>query len=292
MIQPTPIGSAVLTNAEQGQLRDLEAKVETAISAMLDAGIALRRIRDLRLYRATASTFEDYLSSRWNISRRRGYQLIEWANINDECAHAVHIPVGSERQARELAKLPVGEQAAAFSAAVEDAGGKSPSGRHVRKAVARRLPPADTDAAAVVLPPVSSECPRGGERDWQFEGGERFCSRCKDPGEGSAARPAAAEQTALPREVEIVQELYQLAQSIAADSKLAQLIRELSDIYEGQVTGDDAVIRSGRRGPVGIYRGNDAINALKSIPRNDRLRRRGFEIVEQFIAANRNKARA
>lgn len=38
---------------------------------------------------------------------------------------------------------------------------------------------------------------------------------------------------------------------------------------------------------VGINRGNDAINALSRIPRNDRLRERGFQIVVDWIKHNR-----
>ena len=38
---------------------------------------------------------------------------------------------------------------------------------------------------------------------------------------------------------------------------------------------------------VGVLRANEAIDALKRIPKNDALRKRGFQIVSDWIKANR-----
>lgn len=55
-----------LTEQEEADRHRLELKVERAF---FEAGIALRELRDKRLYRSTHRTFDDYVRQRFGYSR-------------------------------------------------------------------------------------------------------------------------------------------------------------------------------------------------------------------------------
>ena len=129
---------APLTVEEESDRNSLERKVERAF---YDAGMALMQLRDRRLYRTTHPTFEDYCRDRFNYTRRRPYQLIEAAivydNLIDKCAKILHILPTKESQAQPLSQLDPQEQPLAWEIAVEEAGGKVPTGRIVKDVVQR-----------------------------------------------------------------------------------------------------------------------------------------------------------
>jgi len=129
---------APLTTEEEGDRLHLERKVERAF---YEAGMALMQLRDRRLYRTTHPTFEDYCRDRFNYTRRRPYQLIEAAivydNLIDKCAKFLHILPTKESQAQPLSQLDPQEQPLAWETAVEEAGGKVPTGRIVKDVVQR-----------------------------------------------------------------------------------------------------------------------------------------------------------
>ncbi len=129
---------APLTVEEESDRNSLERKVERAF---YEAGMALMQLRDRRLYRTTHPTFEDYCRDRFNYTRRRPYQLIEAAivydNLIDKCAKFLHILPTKESQAQPLSQLDPQEQPLAWEIAVEEAGGKVPTGRIVKDVVQR-----------------------------------------------------------------------------------------------------------------------------------------------------------
>jgi hypothetical protein len=129
---------APLTVEEESDRNSLERKVERAF---YEAGMALMQLRDRRLYRTTHPTFEDYCRDRFNYTRRRPYQLIEAAivydNLIDKCAKILHILPTKESQAQPLSQLDPQEQPLAWEIAVEEAGGKVPTGRIVKDVVQR-----------------------------------------------------------------------------------------------------------------------------------------------------------
>ncbi len=135
---PAVLPIAPLTAEEKRDRDSLERKVERAF---FTAGLALMELRDRRLYRSTHATFEEYCRSRFDYTRRRPYQLIEAAqiyqNLIDKCEQIVHILPTKEGQVRPLSQLDKEEQASAWSTAVEEAGGKLPTGRIVKEVVQR-----------------------------------------------------------------------------------------------------------------------------------------------------------
>jgi hypothetical protein len=129
---------APLTTEEESDRNLLERKVERAF---YEAGMALMQLRDRRLYRSTHATFEDYCRDRFDYTRRRPYQLIEAAliydNLIDKCAKILHILPTKEGQVQPLSQLDRESQPLAWSTAVEEAGGKVPTGRIVKEVVQR-----------------------------------------------------------------------------------------------------------------------------------------------------------
>lgn len=146
-----------LTEAEEADRQRLEIKVERAF---YEAGAALRELRDKRLYRSTHRTFEEYCYERFGYTRRRPYQLIEAAIIfenlctigtqnseqdnlctngtqNDLSPNERQILPTSERQVRDLINLEPDEQREVWLQAVEEVGGKVPTGRVVKSIVER-----------------------------------------------------------------------------------------------------------------------------------------------------------
>ena len=107
-----------------------EQIIERGLGTFVEVGQALVRIRNGRLYRADFPTFETYCESRWSMSRRRAYQLIEAADV---CT-VVHTE--NEAQARELAPLRDQPEAmkAAYEKASEATGGK-PTAAAIRNVV-------------------------------------------------------------------------------------------------------------------------------------------------------------
>ena len=93
-----------LPSIERDRLAELEQTIERGLQTFVEVGQALAEIRDGRLYRATHDTFESYLSGRWNISRSRGYRLIDASAVVDALSPFGDIPA-NEAQARELVPL-------------------------------------------------------------------------------------------------------------------------------------------------------------------------------------------
>ena len=129
---------APLTTEEESDRNSLERKVERAF---YEAGMALMELRDRRLYRSTHATFEDYCRDRFDYTRRRPYQLIEAAliydNLREKCVKFLHILPTKEAQVQPLTQLERESQSLAWETAVEEAGGKVPTGRIVKDVVRR-----------------------------------------------------------------------------------------------------------------------------------------------------------
>ncbi|MBD2505381.1 hypothetical protein [Anabaena azotica] len=137
-----------LTAEEQSDRLHLERKVERAF---FEAGKALSELRDRRLYRSTHRTFEEYCRDRFGHSRQKSNYLIAAAqvyeNLTTNCCqnsevedlttNGTQILPTSEGQVRPMTKLEPQEQQQAWQIAVEEAGGKAPSGRVVKDVVQR-----------------------------------------------------------------------------------------------------------------------------------------------------------
>ena len=152
-----------LTHEEERDLLHLERKVERAF---YEAGKALKEIRDRKLYRTQHQTFVTYVKERFSMKQSRSYQLMDAAivvdnllpkvppmvevsdqliekvppmvEVNDnlnKVPQSVEVLPTNEAQCRPLTKLEPDQQREAWAKAVEQAGGKVPSGRIVKSIV-------------------------------------------------------------------------------------------------------------------------------------------------------------
>ncbi|MBW4456289.1 MAG: hypothetical protein KME55_28320 [Nostoc indistinguendum CM1-VF10] len=153
-ITVTAVEVTELTQEEQSDRLHLERQVEKAFYL---AGKALTELRDRKLYRSTHKTFEEYCRERFGFERRYPYRLIESTVVVDNlikmCPNRTHfqndldtsapdssegqvLPI-NEYQLRPLIPLKPEVQREAWQKAVEEAGGKVPSGRIVKDVVQR-----------------------------------------------------------------------------------------------------------------------------------------------------------
>lgn len=144
-----------LTLAEERLRLDLERKIECAF---FEAGKALAQLRDRKLYRSTHKTFEEYCHKRFGYTHRYANHLIAASNVfgnirmgTTNCSqnelvdqtrtNTLQILPTSERQVRPLAKLKPTQQQEVWLLAVEEAGGKVPTGKIVKEIVQRVIEP-------------------------------------------------------------------------------------------------------------------------------------------------------
>lgn len=125
-----------LSFEESRDLARLEGYIERGWGVFLQVGRALIEIRDRKLYRARHKTFQAYLEGRWGISRPRGYQLIEAAEIAKQLIEAGESPPDSERIARDLAYFPEDMRVAIMRKARKLAGDLAVTSKHIREAAA------------------------------------------------------------------------------------------------------------------------------------------------------------
>ncbi|YAF99338.1 MAG: hypothetical protein AB3A66_28260 (plasmid) [Nodularia sp. CChRGM 3473] len=151
------------TEQEQSDRLHLERKVE---KAFYEAGKALSELRDRRLYRSTHRTFEEYCRDRFGYTHRHVNYLIAGSLVVDNIIMGTNssqnekanemgtnssqnekvdgtgtsrsqILPTAEGQVRPLTKLEPQQQQEVWQQAVEEAGGKVPSGRVVKDVVQR-----------------------------------------------------------------------------------------------------------------------------------------------------------
>jgi N6-adenosine-specific RNA methylase IME4 len=134
--------SVNLTATEQGRLDACEQVIERGLATFVDVGMALLEVRDNRLYRAEFPTFEAYCADRWNMSRKRAYDLTGAAEVMQALSPMGDILLpANERQARELSGLSPDVQREVWAAAVETAPEGRVTAAHVRETAVAWLAP-------------------------------------------------------------------------------------------------------------------------------------------------------
>lgn len=125
-----------LSEDEQQERERLEKQI---VNSFYQAGVALRDLRDKKLFRSTHRTFEEYARDILGFSRIRLYQLMGAAQVYENIRENVNAPLTSlpttEYQCRPLVKLTEDEQIEAWQIAVERAGEKTPTSAAVKQAV-------------------------------------------------------------------------------------------------------------------------------------------------------------
>jgi hypothetical protein len=103
----------VITEPEVERLKSLEGVIGRGKKAFIEVGLALREIRDSRLYKVKYKTFDAYVQERWDFSRIRAHQLIDAAEVVENVKNFKQndSAPAKESHAFQLAKLPAEEQA-------------------------------------------------------------------------------------------------------------------------------------------------------------------------------------
>jgi len=129
----------LLAPGEATELAECERIIERGLQTFYEVGLAMAKIRDRRLYREQALTWEQYCQDRWQIGARRAQQLCKAAETVRELAgtgananpgFAFPMPA-SEKHVRPLYNLPEEERRAAWQEVVS----KWPNGGVTRKRV-------------------------------------------------------------------------------------------------------------------------------------------------------------
>ena len=153
MTRPEPITIEVLSHAEEVRLDALETTIDRNLTAFIAVGEALYEIRESRLYRADHATFDEYLESRWDITRQRAAQLVAGAQVATIAVnHGLQIE--NERQARELVGLTEEQIGQVSRFMVAASGSEKPTAAQI-KAVADVV--REIDASATVEHPDTGE---------------------------------------------------------------------------------------------------------------------------------------
>ena len=99
--------SASLTTREQREFARAERTIARGLKSFLEVGMALKEIRDKRLYRQHFDTFEQYVATRWEMSRPRAYELCAASEVVEDLSAIADIRVlpENEAQARPLTRL-------------------------------------------------------------------------------------------------------------------------------------------------------------------------------------------
>jgi SAM-dependent methyltransferase len=148
-----------LTTREQREFARAERTIAKGLKSFLAVGMALKQIRDNRLYRQRYGTFEEYCARRWDFSRPRAYALCAASEVIADLS-----PIGdirllpeNEAQARPLTRLKAPEhRQRAWEMAVEMAAAEERpvTARDTEEAVRRldgngRIEPAWADGEPV-----------------------------------------------------------------------------------------------------------------------------------------------
>ncbi|MEM5838778.1 hypothetical protein AAHH59_10810, partial [Pediococcus acidilactici] len=106
-IMPTTITTVEVLEelSEDEKLERYQLELHVA-RAFYEAGVALRELRDTRLYRSTHRTFEEYCRERFGFRRSHSYQMIDAANVVENLsAIGGQLLPTNERQVRPLTRL-------------------------------------------------------------------------------------------------------------------------------------------------------------------------------------------
>lgn len=115
-----------LDDVDASELARCEGVIERGMATVCDVGMALRHIRDERLYRATHGTFEAYCLERWKLSKTHVNRQIKAADIARDLA-PIGVKATHEAQLRPLASLPAEVRRTVWKQAVEQSGGEQPT---------------------------------------------------------------------------------------------------------------------------------------------------------------------
>lgn len=126
-----------LSLGERRLLKRCEKIIVRGAAQFIQVGLALRQIRDQKLYREEFRTFEAYCLEKFSFGRAHGYRLIADAaamlELQDLAPMGDKFPL-NEGRARELARVPLELRVPVMEMAAELAGGEELTAKIIREA--------------------------------------------------------------------------------------------------------------------------------------------------------------
>jgi DNA modification methylase len=110
-----------LIKEEKELLQKHETTIKKGLNTFVEVGQALLEIRDKKLYRIEYKTFEEYCQEKWQISRRRSYELINASIAIENVRLGAQMPK-NEKEVRPLTRLEPEVQNAVWQETVEKHG--------------------------------------------------------------------------------------------------------------------------------------------------------------------------
>jgi hypothetical protein len=144
-----------LSAEERDRKLELERVVDENMVGFVAVGEALAEIRTLKLYRPH-ETFEEYVAQRFEMSRRRAYQLMAAAAVVGNVNNCAQIAPANEAQVRPLTLLPEADQPAVWGEVVTQTGGMV-TAKAVREAVLAHLGQEAAKRAKAVAATVAAD---------------------------------------------------------------------------------------------------------------------------------------
>ena len=136
-----------MTEVEKNLLARCEERVDRglqATAAVLEAGRALKTLKDGDLWRDTYDSWESYCRDRFKLTTRRALQLIEFAGMSAVYENTIGTDssdeLPSEWAMRPLSGLDEATMAEVLREAADESGGGSPTPKAIKKAASRRKP--------------------------------------------------------------------------------------------------------------------------------------------------------
>jgi DNA N-6-adenine-methyltransferase (Dam) len=126
-----------LSGLERATLQNAEVRIEKGLQSFVEIGAALKQIQENKLYRADYSTFEQYLETRWGMSREQGYRNMSAATVAQNLLPIGNIPT-AESQLRLLSPLPEEQQREVWRDAIKRTITGAPTAATVATVLAER----------------------------------------------------------------------------------------------------------------------------------------------------------
>jgi len=99
--------SSSLSEKESKRYSACKQQIAEGMQTVFDTGLALKEIRDGKLYREEFETFQDFCQTAYQIGRAHAYRLIESAEVK---ISPIGDKINNEAQARAIAKVPEANQ--------------------------------------------------------------------------------------------------------------------------------------------------------------------------------------
>ena len=117
----------LMSPEETSRLAELEEVIKADIKGFIRVGMALKEIKEKRLYRSKQVTWELYLKNEWDIGKSYADYKMRAVDVLEnlkQTSTMVEVLPKNERQIRPLTLIPPDQQAAAWKKAISRSGGK------------------------------------------------------------------------------------------------------------------------------------------------------------------------